>query len=330
MVKILPIPKLEAEIDISTYCQLACPFCRTGSSLREKYDNLYGYDKIPRGFMTRETFSCILEKIPQLSFIRLYNWGEPLLNKDIVWFISEATSRGKKVEIGSNLQIMTSELAEGLIKSGLHTIVVSCDGTTQEIYETYRKGGDLNKVLEYARMLSETKKRLNKNNPIIDFQLVVTKFNHHEMGETYRKFAIGNGADAVRYSMLCTMTPDGYHLLNDYYCGDPKYKYFKIGQLTNCITPFAHVSIDFNGDVYTCCNPSGIIKWKMGNINESSFEDIWNGEKFQYARRFCKTGIPEDNGFEIMCHSCYNKFPSEEMKERDFYRSVLSPFKDQK
>ncbi|TLN14024.1 methyltransferase domain-containing protein, partial [bacterium] len=98
-----------------------------------------------------------------------------------------------------------------------------------------------------------------------------------------------------------------------------------IGSVTGCRQPWDHVSFDWNGDVYPCCNPSGITDYRMGNINDSSFEEIWNGPKYEYTRRFCSSGIPEENGFAIMCHACYNEFPNQRMRADDMYAACLPP-----
>ena len=40
------------------------------------------------------------------------------------------------------------EMAESIIKLGPDVLIVSLDGLTQEIYETYRVGGRLDRVLD--------------------------------------------------------------------------------------------------------------------------------------------------------------------------------------
>lgn len=37
------------------------------------------------------------------------------------------------------------------IESGLHRLIISIDGATQESYEKYRIGGNLSKVIEGAK-----------------------------------------------------------------------------------------------------------------------------------------------------------------------------------
>ena len=51
-----------------------------------------------------------------------------------------------------------------------------------------------------------------------------------------------------------------------------------------CENPFKHVTIDANGDVNFCC-PDWNHFYSIGNLNESSFSEIWVGEKAQIFRK---------------------------------------------
>ncbi len=64
-----------------------------------------------------------------------------------------------------------------------------------------------------------------------------------------------------------------------------------------CKHPWTHFEVNNpNGDVTMCCNNDMV----MGNVNEGSIEEIWNGEKFQDARRRMR-----DDGALSMCpHTC--------------------------
>jgi len=311
---------INAEIELTSLCQLRCPFCRTGNALRKQYP------QVPRGKITKETFLNIMNKVPNLGHISLYNWGEPFLHPDVVWFVQTVKQYGKTCELSSNMQIMTPEIAEGIVKAQLDILRVSCDGMTQETYSKYRQGGDIDKVIRNSKLLASTKEELKSRLPQVVFQFVVNRFNEHEL-PYFGNMAKQWGADQISPINICSMTPEGYFITPYFEPKNPRWKrYWGIGFLTNCRQPWEHITFDWNGDVYPCCNPSGIIDYKMGNINESSFEEIWNCPKYQYARRFCQTGIPENNGFNIMCHACYNKFPTEEMKNADMYRPCLHPF----
>jgi hypothetical protein len=49
---------------------------------------------------------------------------------------------------------------EGIVMSGLDLAILSIDGTTQDIYEKYRRKGDLGLVFENVKKLVAAKKKL--------------------------------------------------------------------------------------------------------------------------------------------------------------------------
>src|SRR5690606_32469605 len=74
------LPKA-AIIDPINICNLDCPLC---ASKNQNYE---------KGKMPFDTFKKILDKIPSLKVIVLFNWGEPLLHHEIFHIIKEAVSR---------------------------------------------------------------------------------------------------------------------------------------------------------------------------------------------------------------------------------------------
>jgi hypothetical protein len=54
-------------------------------------------------------------------------------------------------------------------------LIISIDGTTQEVYEQYRVGGNLNKVIEGAKNIVKWKKEMKSKTPFIVFQFLVVK-----------------------------------------------------------------------------------------------------------------------------------------------------------
>lgn len=76
--------------------------------------------------------------------------------------------------------------------------------------------------------------------------------------------------------------------------------YFFAPKVT-CLVPWAHCHIMYNGDVVVngrCCSPA------LGNIMESSLEDIWNGKKAQAFR----AKLLELGNFPA-CNRCCRKLP---------------------
>jgi MoaA/NifB/PqqE/SkfB family radical SAM enzyme len=310
---------LRAQVELTGYCQLRCPFCRTGTALRRDYPEVH------RGLMTRETFAKIVEQVPSLVYLLFYNWGEPLLHKDVVWFLNAAHELGQFTEISTNMQYLPDAMAEGMVRAGLNFIRVSCDGTTQEGYQVYRQGGSLKKLLDNTKKLVDWKRKLDSPFPIVIFQMVVNRFNEHQVDE-YQAFAERHGADLVHIIGTSPTTPEGYLKMDAFEANDPRFKRFGYGEaLSSCNRPWTEISFDWQGDVHLCCNPSGIREYRMGNINEQPFDDIWNGGRYRYARRICGTGKAEDIGFNAPCHTCFRRFPTREMAEQDRWGRVVGP-----
>ena len=51
-----------------------------------------------------------------------------------------------------------------------------------------------------------------------------------------------------------------------------------------CTKPFEQIQLLENGNMIPCC-PPWINHYTIGNINEGSYEEIWNGEKAQEFRK---------------------------------------------
>ena len=64
-----------------------------------------------------------------------------------------------------------------------------------------------------------------------------------------------------------------------------------------CILPWIHLHVAQNGRVSPCCNN----KRFLGNVQEQSIKDIWNGKKFEEIREQFKNDIPDKR-----CTHCYN------------------------
>jgi radical SAM protein with 4Fe4S-binding SPASM domain len=67
----------------------------------------------------------------------------------------------------------------------------------------------------------------------------------------------------------------------------------------HCIVPWCQTNINYNGDVHFCADYPDYI---LGNIKESSFADIYNGDR---ANRFREALNASDEGMFPGCLRCY-------------------------
>lgn len=64
-----------------------------------------------------------------------------------------------------------------------------------------------------------------------------------------------------------------------------------------CILPWIHLHVSQNGRVSPCCNNNRY----LGNVQENSISEIWNGKKFEEVREQFKNDVPDKR-----CSHCYN------------------------
>jgi MoaA/NifB/PqqE/SkfB family radical SAM enzyme len=71
--------------------------------------------------------------------------------------------------------------AEAYVQSGLDFMVISIDGATQQIYERYRRNGNLELVFSNIRKLVEAKRKLRKRTPVLSWNFLAFEHNAREI-----------------------------------------------------------------------------------------------------------------------------------------------------
>ena len=116
-----------------------------------------------------------------MIYLILYFQGEPYLNPRFFEMIAYAQQKKLYTITSTNGHFLDSDNARKTVESGLDRLLISIDGATQETYESYRKGGNLSRVLEGTRNLVFWKRKLGSTRPYIVFQFLVVKPNEHEI-----------------------------------------------------------------------------------------------------------------------------------------------------
>ena len=156
----------------TTSCNLRCPECPSG--LRE-------FTR-PTGMLKKDFFRETIDDIhKEILYLIFYFQGEPYLNPDFLDMVKYASSKGIYTATSTNAHYLTDERAKKTVESGLDRLIISIDGTTQDVYQQYRVGGKLEKVIEGAKNIVKWKKELNSKTPFIFFQFLVVKPNEHQI-----------------------------------------------------------------------------------------------------------------------------------------------------
>jgi MoaA/NifB/PqqE/SkfB family radical SAM enzyme len=317
-------------LDPTNVCNLKCPVCPTprGELLH------------PSGRVSMENFEELVDRIaPHTYRLILYNWGEPFLHRQIIRMLAYADQKNISTSISSNLNLLPREGAEALVLSGLDDLIVSCDGLSQETYERYRVGGDLEKLVANMNAIKQAKKKLGRSNPNIEFQFLVFRHNEHEADRVH-EFATQHGANTVRLAKPSVdfAIPDIRPAENPAYAR-PEYHVlevaapagFKNESIANpepdraqssesgagcaqespgsgllapidCYWPWRCLTVNWNGEIDPCCYNNRL--GSFGNIFGKPLLEVFNNEKYIYSRRRI-TGKASAAGFDdVICKTC--------------------------
>ncbi|MEG3638645.1 radical SAM protein [Magnetococcus sp. PR-3] len=155
--------------DLIDQCNLKCPSC---------YHSVYGGSGQR---MTLETCRTILTHAKQLGaeLVNPFNWGEPLLHKELPQFLELFQSFKLRVMLSSNLTIKVKDPVLEAILQHADILSVSASGLTQQVYERYHKGGQIADVLENLDRLLTLKQKMGSQTKFI-WLFGVNRFNRHE------------------------------------------------------------------------------------------------------------------------------------------------------
>ena len=264
----------------TTSLNLRCPECPSG---------LRSFSR-PTGMLQRDFFSSTIDQLHlELFYLIFYFQGEPYLNPDFLDMVRYAADRKIYTATSTNGHYLTDTNARRTIESGMDRLIISIDGTTQEVYQQYRVGGNLEKVLEGARTLMHWKKQLKSKTPFVVFQFLVVRPNEHQLEEA-RALAKQIGVDAIWFK-----TAQVYDFENDpnqliplnssysRYRKTEKGTEFK-GQLTNhCWRLWHDPVITWDGLVAPCCFDKDA-SHRLGDLKQESFATIWRSDSYKKFR----------------------------------------------
>jgi len=296
---VAPMPTF-VSIEPSAVCQLHCPQCPCGIKGKE-------VDK--DAWMSINTFKKIVQESKGwVHTFQLYFQGEPLLNTHLCEMIRLSHEAHIYTICSTNAQALTPLMAEKIVAAGLDRIIVSIDGLSEDSYQQYRKGGNLNKAMQGLVWLRQAKDKLGSSMHI-ELQVLRLKSNEHEWAifqRSYRQM----GADSLtlktaqfydykngnalmptdlRYSRYQKMS-DGTYL--------PKNRLKSMANKP-CRRILSGCVITVNGDVLPCCFDKSA-HYKMGNIHTCSLRAIWQGKDFQLFRKNVRTNRMN----YAMCGNC--------------------------
>lgn len=126
-------------------CNQKCLHCYTLSPV-----------KVSNELKTHE-WKRILDELSKLRvFYTIFAGGEPLVHKDIVELVDYASNKRLNPAIATNAYLLNEKKIEELIAAGIRGFLISLDGATAEVHDTFRRSkGSFDRTVNAVSILSE-------------------------------------------------------------------------------------------------------------------------------------------------------------------------------
>lgn len=276
-------------IEPAAKCNLQCTLCTTP----------HKYMTRKQGIMDWDTYQKLLNDVKDFALIFYYNFaGEPFLNSDLFKMVHEAAKHDIITFIDTNATLLTEKRIDQVLDSGLTILVVNIDYSSKEKFEAFRKGANFESTMAGLKHLCEIKKKRNQFFPLIIAELIVSRQNEDKLDEI-NEFAMNQiGVDGVFYKSLCfPLHSKGFRESDEVQELITKYLPLK-SSITRYTLKNDHLALKhpketcewsqkalilWDGRVAACCyDYNG--QYTFGNINNKSFLEIWNSDKYRYYR----------------------------------------------
>ena len=266
----------------TTSCNLRCPECPSG---------LRAFTR-PTGMLKKDFFRKTIDDIyKELTYLIFYFQGEPYLNTEFLDMVKYATGKGIYTATSTNAHYLNDVNARKTVESGLDRLIISIDGTTQDVYKQYRVGGNIDKVLEGAKNIVKWKKELKSKTPFVFFQFLVVKHNEHQI-EEIKQMAKDIGVDQVRFktAQVYDYETDPNQLIptiekySRYRKGKDGKMKSKSGLANHCWKLWQGNVISWDGLVVPCCFDKDAAH-RLGNLQVQSYKEVWNNDNYKQFRK---------------------------------------------
>ncbi len=284
-------------IDPSGKCNFACCFCPCNNS-DEKKD-------IRHVVMSYEDFVLTVEGIKEFGkkvpVIDLYGFGEPLVNPDIVKMIRyiKQAEVCDYLRMTSNGALLTEELCNQLVESGLDYLKLSIEGIREEQYRSFCGVSiDFGKFVSTIAYLY----RISRGKLKIGTKIISAAFENEEDRDLYMEIF----APITDYIYIRNVQRNWAEFDSMVFPGaiqDGVFAKNKVPGYKLCSYPLTHMVVHANGDIGLCC-----YDWKhdtvYANIRDRSAAQAWRSEELKRIRSLHLLGRKSELNY---CSNCIRK-----------------------
>jgi radical SAM protein with 4Fe4S-binding SPASM domain len=282
-------------IEPTNRCNLKCIECVSGQN---KFTR-------KKGNLDFDLFQSLIDQIFKKALnCFIYFQGEPYLNSNFFDMVEYAHSKNIFVSTSTNGHFLDNQSAKKTVLSGLDKLIISLDGTNQDIYEKFRVGGDFEKVILGIKNLVIYKNEIKSKKPVIILQFLVLSINEHQVSEI-KQLAKQLAVDKLEFKTVQIYNFDKNNYLLPKRSKYQRYKvknrkYVMKNTLNNrCWRLWNSVVITWDGEVVPCCFDKDA-KYSFGNLKSDSLQNILKGPN---AVNFRNSILSKRKSIDI-CNNC--------------------------
>lgn len=259
------------QIESTNLCNAKCVFCPRDEMHRRQ------------GIMDMDLFKKVVDECAALGIthVRVHNYGEPFLDRQLVEKVRYAKSRGiAEVGMISNGSLITEEIARGMIEAGLDAINISVDAAGKETFERTRVHLEYETVVGNIRTLARLRRDMGRRRPKLILSFVRQS----------------DSADEQNFIREWSQIADKIHITDMHNWA---------GTLNTrsdvqfpCYRLWLTFTVLWDGRVSLCCADFDG-RHILGDLRTSTIEEIWNGPAYRAVRR-----QQLENGGPEICRSC--------------------------
>lgn len=285
-------------IEPSSTCNFRCRMCFQSAAQDDFKDK--------RRNMDMSLFCKILDQAKswpgeRFKVLKLCIYGEPLMNPNFPEMLSlaKAADVADRIETTSNASMLNEEICLAMIKAPLDYLRVSIYSAIPEQHRAITKSNvPMERIHDNLALLRRLKLEHGADRPFVAVKMLDT-YDEHE--NQMFKDTYGDVADELYIDEPHSWVEINGERFIDRLYGDGIGKVKR--NLVNrkvCPMPFTTLAVRSDGAVSPCCND-----WyggtNIGNVNDSTLEQIWNGKKLY---EFQVMQLEKRNHENISCRGC--------------------------
>ncbi|MBF0618891.1 MAG: SPASM domain-containing protein [Candidatus Omnitrophica bacterium] len=267
-------------VELTNKCPMRCVMCaRTKNMTRAQ------------GFMGFSVFQSIVDQYVAVNPVAartkdfwLHHFGESLMHPEFGKCIRYAVSRDVKAALSINPIMLSPAVSKDLLTSGIRTLYVSLDGHDDESFAKIR-GVDNAFEKSKENLFAFLKLKEDLRAPVrVSLSMIDFKENRASIDKMGRFWRSVRGVDEFRCKVFTTWNGDAPDVISFSDVKGDQGQLSKLYRVVGCLNPWQQMSVAWDGDVIPCCYDYDK-KYVLGNVNEHSLAEIWNGERMQQLRR---------------------------------------------